>query len=133
MFPAQTMYVQSHSNRTLEKQMEKTMNFDKTATVYEDLYAEDFQEKLRVTPDAILLDVRTPEEFASGRIPQSININLMDRTFVSKVAVLDKSKPYLIYCRSGARSGQACAMMAHQGFEVYNLAGGIIGWRGEIC
>jgi rhodanese-related sulfurtransferase len=108
------------------------MNFDKIATVYEDLYAEDFQEKLLVTPNAILLDVRTPEEFASGKIPQSININLMDRTFMSQVAVLDKSKPYFIYCRSGSRSGQACTMLANQGFEVYNLAGGVMRWPGEI-
>ena len=55
----------------------------------------------------------------------------MDRTFMSQVAALDKAKPYFIYCRSGARSGQACALMSNQGFEVYNLAGGIMGWSGQ--
>jgi len=108
------------------------MNHTKTLATYENLDAEDFQKMLQQKPDAILLDVRTPEEYQSGRIPQSININLMDRAFMTQIALLDKEKPYFIYCRSGARSGQACAMMANQGFEVYNLAGGIIGWKGEI-
>jgi rhodanese-related sulfurtransferase len=116
----------------LWKTKQTIMNHTKTLATYENLYAEDFQKMLQQKPDAILLDVRTPEEYQSGRIPQSININLMDRAFMTQIALLDKEKPYFIYCRSGARSGQACAMMANQGFEVYNLAGGIIGWRGEI-
>lgn len=109
------------------------MNVSGTATKYQDLYAEDFQEKLQEKANAILVDVRTPEEFESGSIPQSININIMDRTFLTQVATLDKTRPYFIYCRSGARSGQACAIMSKQGFEVYNLAGGIIGWSGDIA
>jgi len=108
------------------------MNFSGTATKYKNLYAEDFQEKLQEKTNAIIVDVRTPEEFQSGKIPQSINVNIMDRTFLTQVAALDKAKPYFIYCRSGARSGQACAMMSNQGFEVYNLAGGIMGWPGDI-
>ena len=108
------------------------MNFSGTATKYQDLYAEDFQEKLQEKKNAILVDARTPEEFESRRIPQSININIMDRTFMTQVAALDKTKTYFIYCRSGARSGQACVMMSNQGFEVYNLAGGIMGWSGDI-
>ena len=108
------------------------MNSNRITAQYEDLFAEDFQERLSEKAGAIILDVRTPEEFESGRIPKSININIMDRTFLAQVAALDKSKPYFVYCRSGARSGQACAAMASQGFEVYNLAGGIMRWPGEI-
>lgn len=108
------------------------MNFDRMTTRYDNLFAEDFQEKLSEKAGAVLLDVRTPEEFQSGRIPNSININIMDSTFLAQVAALDRSKSYFVYCRSGARSGQACAAMADQGFEVYNLAGGIMRWPGEI-
>ena len=108
------------------------MNFDRVTAQYEDLFAEDFRKRLSEEADAVVLDVRTPEEFESGRIPKSININIMDRTFLSQVAALDKSKPYYVYCRSGARSGQACQTMASQGFEVYNLAGGIMRWPGEL-
>lgn len=108
------------------------MNFDRVTAQFEDLFAEDFRKRLSEEADAVVLDVRTPEEFESARIPKSININIMDRTFLSQVAALDKSKPYFVYCRSGARSGQACLTMAGQGFEVYNLAGGIMRWKGEL-
>lgn len=108
------------------------MTFSTASTKYENLYAEDFQGKLQEKTGAIILDVRTPEEFESGRIPQSININIMDTTFLNKVSAMDKSRPYFVYCRSGARSGQACTMMSNMGFEVYNLAGGIMHWSGEM-
>lgn len=108
------------------------MTLHTTTTKYENLYAEDFQEKLQEKTGAIVLDVRTPEEFESGRIPQSINMNIMDATFLNQVSALDKARPYFVYCRSGARSGQACAMMSKLGFEVYNLAGGIMRWSGEM-
>jgi len=108
------------------------MTYNTATTQYENLYAEDFQEKLREKAGALILDVRTPEEFESGRIPRSINMNIMDTTFLNQVSNLDKARPYFVYCRSGARSGQACAMMSNLGFEVYNLAGGIMRWSGEI-
>ena len=109
------------------------MNVSKTKGSYENLNSLEFQKTLAENPTAVLLDVRTPDEFESGRIPESININIMDRSFLEKISTLDKSKTYFVYCRSGGRSSQACSVMASQGFEVYNLAGGIGSWRGEIC
>jgi rhodanese-related sulfurtransferase len=109
------------------------MNTTKTSRPYEDLYGREFQRKLTGDSNAVLLDVRTPEEFASERIPESINVNVMDGSFIEKISMLDKTKNYFVYCRSGGRSGQACAIMAKQGLKVYNLAGGIANWTGKIC
>ena len=108
------------------------MNTNKT-TSYKNLYSQEFQLKLTANPKAVLLDVRTPGEFLGGRIPYAINLNVMDRDFIQKISSLDKNKTYFVYCRSGGRSAQACSIMEKQGLEVYNLAGGISHWAGEIC
>ena len=104
----------------------------KSNKTVENLYSNDFQQKITETTDAVILDVRTEEEFRSGRIPEAININVMGGSFIDKVDLLDKSKTYFVYCRSGGRSGQACSFMARRGFNVYNLAGGIMNWNGNI-
>ena len=109
------------------------MNLNKTVRSYEDLHSRAFQEKLSGNAGAVIIDVRTPEEFEGGKIAEAININVMDPYFAIEIASLDKQKIYFVYCRSGARSGQACALMASKGYEVYNLAGGIMNWDGEIC
>lgn len=109
------------------------MNTNKATGSFENLDSKHFQEKLSSNPAAILLDVRTEAEFDTERIPNSININVMDASFMDKIAALDKSKTYFVYCRSGGRSGSACSIMAKQGYDVYNLTGGISNWRGETC
>ena len=109
------------------------MNTIKTTGSYENLESREFQKRLSSNPSAILLDVRTEAEFKSERIPNSINIDLMDTSFMKSISTLDKSKTYFVYCRSGGRSGSACSVLSKQGFEVYNLDGGISNWTGEIC
>jgi rhodanese-related sulfurtransferase len=104
----------------------------KILTKYENLYSHEFEQKLDDDPNAILLDVRTVAEFKSERIPNAINIDIMESDFHKKVGELDKTKTYFIYCRIGARSGQACSLMANEGFIVVNLAGGISNWRGQV-
>jgi|SRR5690606_616233 len=81
-----------------------------------------------------ILDVRTPDEFNEGYIPGAKNIDIYKgQGFLDEVNQLDKSKEYYVYCRSGARSAQACALMQQQGFEnTYNLQGGITEWTGEV-
>lgn len=70
----------------------------------------------------ILLDVRTAEEYSTGNIPNSINIDVLSSDFKSKIDLLDKNKEYLIYCRSGNRSSIAASIMATNGFiKIYNL------------
>lgn len=81
-------------------------------------------------PSFVILDVRTAEEFASGHIENAINIDYYSDTFRDELDNLDKNQTYLVYCRSGRRSGSALDIMAELGFnEVYNILGGIIAWQ----
>lgn len=76
-----------------------------------------------------LLDVRTPQEYNAGKIGDAQNINFFDADFRAQVDKLDKSKPVLIYCASGNRSGKATAIMKTMGFtEIYDLQGGYSSW-----
>jgi len=74
-----------------------------------------------------LIDVRTEAEYAQAKIEGSTHIPL--HMLPLKVQELRNGEPVVFYCRSGARSAQACAWLMSQGIEnVYNLAGGIMGW-----
>ena len=84
-------------------------------------------EKARNTAGAVLLDVRTEEEFKSGHVPGAINIPLDDLYSTD----LDKGTPLFVYCLSGARSRQACSYLKGQGYETTNI-GGISSYSGEI-
>lgn len=80
--------------------------------------------------EGLLLDVRTPKEFADGKIAGAENIDFYSTDFKETVEKLDKDKPVYVYCRSGRRSGIAMTMMNELGFkEVYNLFGGIGAWQ----
>ncbi len=100
----------------------------------EDLTQEEWAEQLANDDKAVVLDVRTDAEVADGIIPNAIHIDFyLGDGFVDKVDELDKSKNYYVYCRSGNRSGQACAIMEDLGFEnAYNLEGGMLDWTGDI-
>jgi len=99
-----------------------------------DLTQEEWSGQLSKDDNAVILDVRTEDEFDNGYIPNSINIDIYEgQEFISKLKELDKSRTYFVYCRSGNRSRQACAIMNQLGFEkAYNLIGGIMEWEGDI-
>ena len=100
--------------------------------MFKDLNNEQFRAHLDQHENAVVLDVRTPEEWEEGIIAGAVKINIMSPDFAMKVQELDKSKHYLIYCRSGVRSVNACNAMASMGFgDLYNLESGILGWDGE--
>ena len=84
-------------------------------------------EQARQTPGALLLDVRTPEEYAAGHVPGSRNIPL---DCVGQ-AELDREAPLFVYCRSGARSGQACSILRERGYDATNI-GGILHYEGTL-
>ncbi|CAZ94730.1 Thiosulfate sulfurtransferase [Zobellia galactanivorans] len=98
------------------------------------LSQEDWEEQLEKDDNALILDVRTPEEVEEGYIPNSINIDFyLGQDFLNEIEKLDKSKNYYVYCRSGNRSGQACAIMNSVGIEnTYNLEGGFMNWDGAV-
>jgi len=64
----------------------------------------------------VVIDVRTPAEFASGHLDGALNIDVQSPDFAAKVSQLDPTQDYFIYCRSGNRSGQAIAQMTNMGF-----------------
>jgi len=79
-----------------------------------------------------LVDVRTPEEYKTGFIAHSQNIDFRSPTFDEDIAMLDKTKPVILYCKSGARSAECSKKLKEAGFKlVYELEGGITQWRFE--
>ena len=81
-------------------------------------------------PNVQLIDVRTPAEYAEGHIANSKNINITGEDFDAQVSLLDKSKPVLLYCKSGMRSAKASLRLKELGFEnITDLDGGFGTWR----
>lgn len=80
--------------------------------------------------DVQLIDVRTPEEYSESHIENSRNIDFKSPTFGEDILVLDKSKPVVVYCRSGKRSRNSSKILMKAGFvKVYDLEGGILEWK----
>lgn len=80
-------------------------------------------------PDLVVLDVRTPEEFAEGHLASAVNVDFYAADFADQLAGLDPDVPYVLYCRSGNRSGQTLDMMRDLGFsDVSELSGGVVSW-----
>jgi rhodanese-related sulfurtransferase len=100
-----------------------------------DLSQEEWAAKLDADDNAFILDVRTEVELEEGHIPNATNLDIYQgQGFIDELEKLDKTKNYYVYCRSGNRSGQACAIMNSIGFEnAFNLAGGFMNWEGEIA
>lgn len=98
------------------------------------LSQEEWWEKAQQDDNAVVLDVRTENEWNRGIIPGAINMDIYKgQEFIDAVDKLDKDKNYYVYCAAGARSGQACAVMGQLGFKnTYNLTGGMSQWSGPV-
>jgi len=84
----------------------------------------------RNNPDFVILDVRTPQEFAEGHIAGAINIDFNSPAFSEKIDKLDRGKTYLLHCRSGSRSQATFDMMKKLNFtRIYHMIGGILEWQ----
>lgn len=90
----------------------------------------DFDEAIRDDAGAVVLDVRTPREYAEGFIARAQNLDFNNSNFTAAVEELDKNKTYYVYCLVGARSADAATYMRSHGFKsVYELKGGITAWQ----
>ncbi len=84
------------------------------------------------TQNAILLDVRTIEEYSEGHIDGSINIPLQNIKNISNV-IKDKSTPLFVHCYSGSRSGQAVSYLSNVGYTNVKNISGISAYRGKVA
>lgn len=83
------------------------------------------------TEGAVLLDVRTPQEYQQGHIPHSVNVPLQELGRVSEV-VPDADTPLFVYCQSGGRSAQAASALQRAGYTAVKNIGGIASYTGEV-
>jgi rhodanese-related sulfurtransferase len=80
--------------------------------------------------DFVILDVRTPEEFAEGHIDGAVNLDVQAKDFEKKLRPLDRKKNYLVYCRTGNRSRKATVAMEALGFRsIFHMNEGIVKWK----
>ncbi|MFP4845405.1 rhodanese-like domain-containing protein [Winogradskyella sp. PE311] len=100
-----------------------------------DLQQKDWTKQRDEDNNSVVLDVRTQQEVDEGIIPNSLHIDIYrGQDFIDEIQKLDKTKSYYVYCRSGNRSGQACAIMNQLGFNnAYNLVGGFNEWTGKTA
>lgn len=91
---------------------------------------EHFQAAYQADTTAVLIDVRTEEEYAEGHLAQARNIDfLQSDAFDSHIALLPKEHTYYIYCRSGMRSKAAADKMKALGLKVVDMKGGFLAWK----
>jgi thioredoxin len=94
------------------------------------LNVDDFQKKLALASNAMVIDVRTTDEFDGGHLSDAKNIDWNGSSFEAEIQKLDKSKSYYVYCLAGSRSASAANKMRSLGFkEVYEMQGGIMAWN----
>lgn len=80
----------------------------------------------------VILDVRTKDEFDDGHLNNAINIDVKQENFTSEIAKLDKNKTYVIYCRSGHRSGRGLNIMKENSFKrIYHMNDGFLQWQAK--
>jgi len=92
--------------------------------------AQELEEKIKSGEKVNLIDVREDFEVAMGKIPEANHIPL--GSIPEKIDELDKNQHYYMICRSGARSGNACAYLIQEGYDVTNISDGMIGWKGDV-
>lgn len=94
------------------------------SNVNPEVFAKQMQDTL-----AVILDVRTPEEFNEGHLLRAINVNFYDEDFEKQIQNMDKTKTILVYCKAGGRSAEAAELLVKNKFKkVVNLTDGYDSW-----
>lgn len=98
------------------------------------LNQQEWWEKAQRDDNAIIIDVRTQNEYNGGKIPDATNIDIYKGDeFIEAIKKLDSLKSYYVYCAAGVRSQKACDVMNQLGItNTYNLTGGISSWTGPV-
>ena len=119
---------QSSSN---QNQTTSSSNTSINSTAFEAISTvQDLKKRLDTkNPSDVLLDVRTPEEFSDGHIQGAINLDMQNPNFNSQIQKLDKTKTYLVFCRSGNRALTASQEMSKIGLKTVYSKGGIVDWQ----
>lgn len=95
--------------------------------------SKEFIKEYEQNQNAILIDVRTPEEYSKGYIKHAINFDIYSKSFEQKISTIDNSKTIFLYCRSGKRSNSAAHILVKMGFEkIYDLKGGYLAYKKEF-
>lgn len=124
----------SPSETTKTQENSTTEQTTATPSSYTILNVADFKAKMESLAEGgfNLVDVRTPGEVAGGTIENAVNIDYNGANFSEELAKLDKSKPLMLFCRSGNRSGKASSIAKGLGFtEIYDLQGGFMAWSAQ--
>ena len=100
------------------------------AVTFKEYIPEEVMERIRRKEDIEIIDVREPEEWEVGHIPQAKHIPLGE--LPERFHELNKEKETIMVCRSGNRSAKACSFLSEKGIRVTNMAGGMLQWTGEI-
>jgi len=101
--------------------------------VFKDADVQEF-EKITAEKSVVILDVRTPQEFADGHIKDAVNIDVKADSFKDEALrqLSDKNQMIAVYCRSGRRSVTAANILSEEGYKnIVNLKGGILSWQSE--
>lgn len=97
-----------------------------------DVTVEEAAAKLKKDPKMVVVDIRTPGEFAGGHLKGALNLDFNADDFEKKLAKLDREKIYLMHCMSGGRSTASIAVWDRLGFKkVFHLKAGAMGWKNE--
>jgi len=97
--------------------------------MFKDITTEEANKLINSLKNFILLDVRTPEEFLEGHLKNAVNIDIYGENFKEELNKLDKSKIYIVYCRTGQRSYSTVQIMKELGFiNIFDMIEGILGW-----